>query len=292
VSLPGRARGVSGRRRKHGRRLPARSARADRKAPAVRHRPRRRLRAAIPLRFRWGRPGRRAGLAAFAALLALGAALGARYGVEWLAARPFLAVREVRVEGARTADADELQALSGVTPGTPWLTLDTHGVAFRLESHPSVRRARVRRPWPGRVVLDVTECQPLAVIRVDERPYGLCDDLRVVPLPEGDADLPVIRDFASGRGADPEELERGLEYVRVLRKLGITQHVRLDLRRDDCDVIALPERGFEAEVQERLPAGAAARDVAAFLERLDEEGGGRGTLRLISEGTAVWKASA
>jgi hypothetical protein len=127
---------------------------------------------------------------------------------------------------------------------------------------------------------------------VDGQRYGLCPDLRLVPVMGDEGELPVIRDFASGRKVDPETLARGLEYVTQLRELGFHDTLHLDLRKANVDVILLPDRGFAAEVESALAAPVAARSVAAFLETLDAEGGQRGTLRLISEGTAVWKASA
>ncbi|MBZ0270022.1 FtsQ-type POTRA domain-containing protein, partial [bacterium] len=231
-------------------------------------------------------------------LIALGVALTpacvllGRAGVTWLAEREALAVREVRFVGCAQATEDDLRALAGVAPGDRWLTLDTDGVAFRVESHPWVDRVRVARPRPGRVVVRVRECRPVAVIQVQGRSYGLCEDLRIVPGTGGQEDLPIIRDFDSGAGADPEALSRALEYVRVFREYDLAHGLRLDLHAKGGDVIALPSQGFSARVEGRIAASRAARSVAAFLETLDAEGGGRGTLQVISEKTAVWRASA
>lgn len=212
--------------------------------------------------------------------------------MERLVAHPAMAIREVRVEGAVQADVAQIRALADVVEGDPWLAVDPDRIKFRLEAHPWVRRARVQRPWPGQVRVRIEECVPVARIRVDQRSYGLCGDLRVVPLPDETDGLPEIRDFGSGSGADEEWLARGLAYLEALRDTGVVEPVRLDLRRDGADWIVLPDRGFEAEVDGRIPAPRAARNVSAFLERLDGEGGSRGTLRLIAEGTAVWKGAA
>ena len=52
------------------------------------------------------------------------------------------------------------------------------------------------------------------------------------------------------------------------------------------------KRGFAATVEGPVPPDSAARNVAAFLETLDGTGSARGTLRVISESTAVWRAAA
>lgn len=260
--------------------------------PAKASRPAKRRTAPARPPLRLPRPGKGALLVALAVLLAPGVALLGRSGFAWLAARDAFAVKEVRVEGFAQSAEEDLRELAGVAPGDPWLTLDGGAAAFRLESHPWVARARVLRPWPGKVVVRVRECRPVAVVQVQGRPYGLCEDLRIVPGTAGEADLPVIRDFDSGLGADPDALERALEYVRVFREHGLAQGLRLDLHARGGDVIALPSLGFSARVDGPIAAPRAARRVAAFLETLDGEGGGRGTLQLISEKTAVWRASA
>ncbi len=284
------------RRRKHGRRRPA-----ARPARVAKPKGRARSRLRLP---KWKAPKlprlRTGGAAARWRLLVLVGFLPLAAGAVWLGgeiaerivAHPAMSVREVRVDGVTRADAAELRALADVAQGDPWLALDSDRIRFRLESHPWVQRARILRPWPGQVRLRITECVPVARIRVANVSYGLCDDLRVVPLPEEAGTLPEVRDFGSGLGADEESLSRGLIYLSALRRNGLEEAVRLDLRREGSDWIVLPDRGFEAEVDGRIPASRAARNVSAFLERLDAQGGSRGTLRLIANETAVWRAAA
>ena len=200
------------------------------------------------------------------------------------------AVHSVTVKGAERVDPKELLALAAVETGTPWFGLDRRGIEFRLESHPWVRHARVLCPWPGCVSLSIQECKPVARVEIAGRVYGLCEDLRVVPA--GDPELPLIR----GRGkekTDPDALARGLDWVAALRKAKIAgaEAVRLDVTQGKGDQVVLPERGFTAAVDETIPVSLAARNILAFLETLDEEGGSRGTLRLISSGTGVWRAA-
>lgn len=91
-----------------------------------------------------------------APVLVLAAAFG-------LAHTPLLAVDDVRVTGlGETSEAEVLEA-AAITRGRPLLTLDTAGVARRVEELPWVASARVVREWPQGVRVGVTEREPVAV---------------------------------------------------------------------------------------------------------------------------------
>ena len=224
------------------------------------------------------------------AVIVLIAAIPLSLGFRRLAVVPAFAVRHVSVKGAKHFPEDEARRLAGIEPGQPWLLVDRRAAELRLESHPWIEHARVLRPWPGFVRLSISECAPVARVEIAGRTYGLCQDLRVVP--SGDEILPRIR----GRGrekTDPDALARGLDYVAALRRAGIAgkEPVELEVNQGDGDRIVLPQRGFTATVDEQIPVRLAVRNVRAFLETLDEEGGSRGTLRLVSGDTAVWRGT-
>ncbi len=207
-----------------------------------------------------------------------------------LAAQPAFAIRVVTVTGEEGASEAVLLELAGIEPGSSWLALDRREIERRLERDPWVRRARVHRPWPGRVRLAIDEFEPVARLEIARRIYGVCAGLQVVPA-AGEA-LPLIRTRA-GKPIDPDTLGRGLAYLAALRKIGLLPRERVELELADSggDRLALPDRGFAALVDAAIPASLAVKNVAAFLERLDGEGGSRGTLRLVSGGTAVWRAA-
>jgi len=225
--------------------------------------------------------------------VAVSAAWGGRLGWRALVASPSLVVREVTVRGAEFADPEAVAQLAAVHAGESWLGLDRRAAERRARAHPQVERVRVRRPWIGKVRIDVKECVPVARVEIGGRQYGLCDDLRVIPgRGEADEGLPLLR--TGGRRADPETLERGLEYLRGLRTAGVPGEERLEVTvtPGEPDRIRFVKRGFAATVEGPLSPDSAARNVAAFLETLDETGSARGTLRVISESTAVWRAAA
>jgi hypothetical protein len=207
-----------------------------------------------------------------------------------VAANPFFRIRHVSVQASAHVSEAALRDLAGIDPGMPWFLFDAKAAEDRLEANAWVERAHVMRTLPGSVRISVNECKPVARIEVAGRTYGLCDDLRIIP--SGDDSLPLVRGRARTK-ADPAALARGLEYFRALRKAGIAgkEPVELDVAADTGDCLALPSRGFTVTVDETVPVPVVIRNVLAFLETLDAEGGSRGTLRLVSSDTAVWRAS-
>jgi hypothetical protein len=261
---------VAPRRRLAAAAVPAPAPRAPRRLPR------------IGARLRW--------IATGALFFAAIAALGAGAMTRRLAVHPAFAIRAVTVSGEEHVSDAALLELAGIEVGSSWLTLDRPAIERRMESHPWVRRARLHRPWPGRVRLAIDEFEPVARVEIAHRVYGICAGLQIVPSAADS--LPLLR--ARGRVvADPDALWRGLAYVAALRKVGLLpgQRVELELSDSSGDRLVLPERGFSALVDGTISAPLAVKDVAVFLERLDAEGGSRGTLRLVSGGTGVWRAT-
>lgn len=136
-----------------------------------------------PRRRRWRR-------LLLAVLLAV--VVGAAVWLVWWS--PVLAVREVRVLGARTVSAEQVREVADVRLGTPMARVSEQTVAARVETIPVVGSVEVRYGWPDVLVLVVTERTAVAVVR-DGAGYRLVDQaglayLPVVRAPEG---LPTVR---------------------------------------------------------------------------------------------------
>jgi hypothetical protein len=232
-------------------------------------------------------------IGASALLLLVGGVLGVRAVWRSLVEHPAFSVASVSVRGVAAVSADEVIRRSGIHPGDPWLALDRTEAARRVRSLSRVHDAKIRRPWIGRVRIDVRECVPEARVVVRSREYGLCDHLRIIPAGADEREgLPLFR--TTGKTVDPEALAKGFAYLEALRDEGIAEDEAVEITLDakGGDRIRLPARGFAVSVDPPVSPETCAKNVAAFLETLDEKGGARGTLRLVSETTAVWRASA
>jgi cell division protein FtsQ len=99
--------------------------------------------------------------------IALGGAALAVVGsaaLSWLRATPLLAVAAVEVTGASALGEAAIRAAAGVDPGTNLLALDVDAVIDRVEALPGVRSARVIRHLPRRLVVQVEEREPFALV--------------------------------------------------------------------------------------------------------------------------------
>ncbi len=90
-----------------------------------------------------------------------------------------LNVRNVVVTGNERLEADYLRAISGITPETHLLRMDTGAVRKALLAEPYVKEARVKRRFPATVVLEIREREPLLYFEQNGR-YHLVDEEGVV----------------------------------------------------------------------------------------------------------------
>jgi cell division protein FtsQ len=126
-------------------------------------------------------------------------------------------VTEIRMKGARFLDLAEAEELLALPPqASVWD--DTSQWEARLATHPLVRKVRIHRRFPGTLLLDIQECEPVALfpsptlVPVDEAGRILPIDPVLHRL-----DLPLI---ASGRGDGASSLtqaERSLLASEISR---------------------------------------------------------------------------
>jgi len=107
---------------------------------------RRRLRAAMPWLFA-------AGVVTFA-----GVSLGLLYFTN------VFAVSRVTVTGTAVTTPDAVREAAAIRVGTPLIRVDLASAARRVEQVPAVAQARVRRDWPGALVIQVVERTAVAVV--------------------------------------------------------------------------------------------------------------------------------
>lgn len=140
---------------------------------------------------------------------------------------PYFAVREIAAPSHGRIAPDVLRATAAIPLGTSIWDVDEDAAAERLRALQWVRSARVRRHLPNRIVLDVREYRPMAILRVDDGAkqrlfYVARSGRPFAPVGPLDAhDLPYITGVAA---ADLDGAAYGVRAVRsalaVLRKAG------------------------------------------------------------------------
>ncbi len=95
--------------------------------------------------------------------LALGIALLEIAALGWLWSGQALGVHSIQVTGARHLTAAQVAQIAGVTPRSSVISIDAEGAQKRLLDQVWIRTAEVDPQLPGRVLIKVTEWQPVAV---------------------------------------------------------------------------------------------------------------------------------
>ncbi len=99
---------------------------------------------------------------------------------------PCFRVREVEVEGCRKIPKETLLSLM-VIDGMPNLfSVKLKEVVKRLESHPWIEQVRVRKVFPHKILIQIEEKKPMAIIQLEELYY--IDTKGEIFSPVGDRD--------------------------------------------------------------------------------------------------------
>jgi cell division protein FtsQ len=105
-----------------------------------------------------------------------------------------LGVREIQVVGNLGLPAQRIQQVAGVADGKPLATVDVAEVEDRIGRIPQIESVEVSRGWPGTLLVEIVEREPVAVIRVGPKSalmdrHGMVTEIRDVAPPT----LPVLR---------------------------------------------------------------------------------------------------
>lgn len=121
---------------------------------------------------------------------------------------PLLDVDRVTVTGAENTSMQDALDVAAVERGRPLVSVDTGGIARRLEQLPWVATARVGRSWPGTVTIRITERRPVAQVRITDSRVAVVDAagrvLAIGPPTPGGAPgrAPVVLTGVGGRIAE------------------------------------------------------------------------------------------
>jgi cell division protein FtsQ len=135
---------------------------------------------------------------------------------------PFFRVREVEVEGNRKIAKETLLSLT-MMEGMPNLfSVNLEEVVKRIESHPWIESVRVRKVFPNKILIQIEERKPMAIIQLEELYY--IDAKGEIFSPVGDKDeynYPYLTGLTRAiLEKDPTEATRlitkALELLRIV----------------------------------------------------------------------------
>src|SRR5262249_30999499 len=132
---------------------------------------------------------------------------------------PYFALREVVVRDHHRLPASEIRSAARITPGMSIWDVDVLASEQRLVAHRWIRSARVRRELPHRVVIQVREERPQAIVALEDGKgeyYVSAHGRLFAPVGAADArDFPYLTGLASadlkpGEPFGPRALHRAL----------------------------------------------------------------------------------
>lgn len=141
----------------------------------------------------------------------------------WVKEHPYFLVQAIEVRGNGRLSDEEILDSAAVRIGQSLWDVSLRRMGMRLEAHPWIQRARVRRYLPARLVIEVTERKPIAIVRFDELHYVDRRGSVLGPLsPEDSRDLPIITGLeeGAGRAFAPLALPRTAQLLRWCERRG------------------------------------------------------------------------
>jgi len=126
--------------------------------------------------------------------LALGLGFGAKQIYHRLCQCDFFQITAVKIDGNRMTSKEQIAALSRVDIHSNLLAIDVVQVQSLLESHPWIARAEVIRDWPNRLLIQVQEKNPVALLNRETGLFYLDIQGQIIAAagPGQDLDFPVI----------------------------------------------------------------------------------------------------
>ena len=157
-------------------------------------------------------------------------------------------ITKVLIKGNQLLDNVEVLSMSGLQQGQRLTDLQPYQLAARLQTHPIVQKADIRRKFPDEVHLNLTEYQPVALLKISHKtnifsPASLAktkyvligenqrllkqlpiDVLRASPHKK----LPLIdgltvQSIRLGSRLDSPVLERGLRFLATFQQMNTAQ---------------------------------------------------------------------
>jgi cell division protein FtsQ len=134
---------------------------------------------------------------------------------------PCFRVREIEVEGGRKIPKETLHSLA-VIEGMPNLfSVKLKEVIKRLETHPWIEQVRVRKVFPNKILIQIEERKPIAIIQLEDLYYIDAKGEIFSPVGEGDGyNYPYLTGLSRRvLEKDPTEAKRliakALEILRI-----------------------------------------------------------------------------
>ena len=163
----------------------------------------------------------------------------------WTKTTPRLKLQEIDVVGNVHALDEAVLLLAGDLEGVPLLDVVPQDVADRVVAHPWISWVAVSRGFPDRLVIEVLEREPAALLLAEGLYYVDASGTPFIALPAGNpVDMPILTGFDDPKSPLRVQRDLGRHAVREgLRLLGELERAGYG-RAGISEVHVDPEVGF------------------------------------------------
>ena len=159
-------------------------------------------------------------------ILLAGLGFGGKHVYHRLCQCDFFQITAVRIDGNRMAGKEQIAALSRVDIHSNLLAINVAQVQSLLESHPWIAKAEVIRDWPNRLLIQVQERIPVALLSRETGLFYLDSRAQIIAAanPMQELDFPVITGlenfpFNTARAAQiPAPLQDIIDLLKVANR--------------------------------------------------------------------------
>jgi len=150
------------------------------------------------------------------------------YGFSFVLSSPYLETREILVRGCKELTEKQILALAAIEPSRNLLIVDVEEVGRRVKANPWIEYASVGREYPDRVVIEVRERKPVALLKRDDALFLV--DREGNPFKEleqeDEMDLPILTGFYRDGKIDRGLLAKSLDLLRHLGHTEVFPNIR------------------------------------------------------------------
>ena len=138
-------------------------------------------------------------------------------------AHPYFSLEEIRVDGGGKVGGNEILELTGLRQGISIWKIDPRAIEERVARHSWVRRVRVRREFPRKIVVRIEEWVPQGIVVVQGLHYVNPEGFIFKEITAQEkVDLPFITGLtqASALSLDSPDRSRIAEALTLIRLMG------------------------------------------------------------------------
>jgi cell division protein FtsQ len=169
-------------------------------------------------------------------------ALSAASSRDFILESSYFSVREIQVRGSDKVSGNEIVNIAGLRQGMSIWKTDLAGIEKKIARHPWVRHVFVRREFPGRIIIDVEERMPKAIVAIRKLYYVDADGVIFKEVDPGESlKFPLLTGLRAEEimAASPAIRRRIRDAIRLGEMMAQRSHSLSEIHFDAPDQLVV-----------------------------------------------------